>query len=942
MTASKIVIKGARVNNLKNISLELPHQKLIVITGLSGSGKSSLAFDTIYAEGQRRYVESLSSYARQFLEQMEKPDVDQIEGLSPAIAIDQKTGSNNPRSTVGTATEIYDLFRLLFAKIGIPHCPKCGKKLQKQNIDEVKNHIVNMNPGNLFFISAPVISDQKGDHKNLFLEIIKAGYYGALIDGERYAGLDLKNLVLDRREKHSIEIIVSKGAAGKSEDFKTRLTEVLKTTFDLGNGIIKLLDEKNELVTTWSLYYQCIECRVMVGDVEPRMFSFNSPHGACPSCTGLGTKQEVDPDLVITNPKLTIAEGAIKPWSRLAGGGQNGHMKLLEQVAEKYAFSLHVPVKELPEAIKNLILYGTHDEIFDREGKILHFEGVIPNLERKYGDTDSEYLQQEIEAYMRVKICPNCKGARLKKESLAVKIAEYSIADLTDMDIVSLAKTLEGLASKLNATEKRIADQVIKESLKRLGYIQDIGLSYLTLGRGFTSLSGGEAQRIRLATQIGSRLTGVIYILDEPSIGLHPKNVDHLINTLQNLKKLGNTVIVVEHDESIMETADWIVDVGPGAGAFGGIIIAEGTPKEIKNNPKSITGKYLSGKLCIPIPEKTRNGNKKSLTVVDAEEHNLKKITVSIPLGTFTCITGVSGSGKSSLINDILSKSLSAFFYKSKELPGKHREIRGMENLDKVITIDQSAIGKTPRSNPATYTGVFTYIRDLYTQIPEAKIRGYDAGKFSFNVKGGRCEACAGEGFVQIEMKFLPDVFVPCEVCHGRRYSKEALEIFYHGKNIADVLEMSVAEAKIFFKETPIIADKLTILDEVGLGYIKLGQSATTLSGGEAQRVKLATELSRRSTGKTLYILDEPTTGLHFADTQKLLAVLNRLVDKGNTVLVIEHNLDVIKSSDWVIDLGPEGGDKGGYLVAEGTPKKIAQNKKSLTGQCLKAIFEKQ
>ncbi|HLD82027.1 MAG TPA: excinuclease ABC subunit UvrA [Patescibacteria group bacterium] len=940
MKKNTIIIRGARVNNLKNIDIDIPHNQLIVITGLSGSGKSSLAFDTIYAEGQRRYVESLSSYARQFLEQMNKPDVDQIEGLSPAIAIDQKSGSHNPRSTVGTSTEIYDYLRLLFAKIGKPHCHKCGELLQKQSIEQIIERILAMKPNTEILFLAPVIKKQKGEHKKIFTEILKAGYLGAEIDGDLYTLSELRDLEVDKKEKHDIDIIINRVAVQETQTFSELLREIIKVAADLGNGIVKILVSETGQEIVFSDSYQCPNCHVILGDIEPKTFSFNSPQGACQKCTGLGTKLEIDPKLIITNPKLTIAQGAIKPWSRLAGGAQNGQMKILELVAQQHNFSLDIPVGKLTEKQKEIILFGTGDEIYRVNNTESTFEGVIPNLEKKYNETDSDYLQTEIEAYMRVQICPKCKGKRLREESLAVTIDNVSIADYVSMDMLELRALISQLPEKFTPREKKIADQIFREIKRRLEHVLEIGLGYLTLNRTIASLSGGESQRIRLATQIGSYLTGVVYILDEPSIGLHQRDVGKLIDTLKHLRDLGNTVIVVEHDQTIMNSADSVIDVGPGAGRFGGLIVAQGTPSEIKKNPKSLTGKYLSGKTKIDRKSEYRKGNKTFLTIVDAQEHNLKNVTVKIPLGTLTCITGVSGSGKSTLMKDILSKALSHHFYKAKDLPGKHKEIHGIENIDKVITIDQSPIGKTPRSNPATYTGVFTYIRDLFTQVPEAKIRGYDAGKFSFNVKGGRCEDCAGEGYVRIEMKFLPDVYVACDLCHGKRYTKKALEIHYRGKNIADILEMSVSESKQFFHDTPIIFEKLNILDDVGLGYVKLGQSATTLSGGEAQRVKLATELSRRSTGKTLYILDEPTTGLHFDDIKKLLSVLNRLVDKGNSVLVIEHNLDVVQSSDWVIDMGPEGGREGGYIVAEGTPRDIGKIKKSYTGQFLKDMLK--
>jgi excinuclease ABC subunit A len=938
MSSNTIRIKGARVHNLKNIDLEIPRDKLIVMTGLSGSGKSSLAFDTIYAEGQRRYVESLSAYARQFLGLMDKPDVDQIDGLSPAISIDQKSVSHNPRSTVGTVTEIYDYLRLLFARIGHPHCPNCGQEVSPQTIPQMVEKVLNIAAPRIMIL-APLVRDQKGEHKKQIKEVEKAGYGRVRFDGLFYTLEEAEALVVDKQKKHSLEIVIDRlellNAAGKpiaGMDLKTRLHEALEQAIEYGNGfaIVHVPEPKEEDVLLSSAL-ACPKCGISIPQLEPRNFSFNNPHGACPKCTGLGTKLEVDPGLVIPNPKLSIAEGAIRPWSRSAAS-QYWHMGRLADVAKKHGFSLRQPVQDLGKKEMDIIMHGSPDG---------EFEGVVPLLERRYYETESEYFRAEIEQYMRVFPCPECKGQRLKPEVLAVTVLDQSIAEVTGLTIdlaIDFFKTMDD-KNKFTSREQQIAKQIIKEIRNRLAFLHNVGLDYLSLDRAATTLSGGEAQRIRLATQIGSSLVGVLYILDEPSIGLHQRDNTKLIATLKNLRDLGNTVIVVEHDEETIRAADFVVDIGPGAGELGGHVVAQGTMKDIAKNPKSITGQYLSGKKKIVTPAKYRAGNGLNISIVGANEFNLKNVNVDIPLGKFVVVSGVSGSGKSTLITEILSKALAQKFYRAKDAPGKHQEIKGIENIDKVITIDQSPIGRTPRSNPATYTGLFTPIRDMFAALPEAKIRGYKAGRFSFNVKGGRCEACQGEGQTAIEMQFLPDVYVDCDECHGTRYNAAALEVHYKGKNIAELLAMTVTNALEFFSNIPMIKNKLLTLQEVGLGYIKLGQAATTLSGGEAQRVKLATELSRRSTGRTLYILDEPTTGLHFEDIKHLLGVLQQLTDKGNTVLVIEHNLDVIKSADWIIDLGPEGGRDGGKIVAAGTPREVAKVKQSYTGQYLKNVL---
>lgn len=944
-----ITIKGAKVHNLKNVDVQIPRNKFVVITGLSGSGKSSLAFDTIYAEGQRRYVESLSSYARQFLDLMDKPDVEQIEGLSPAISIDQRSSSRNPRSTVGTVTEIYDYLRLLFAKVGTPHCHKCGKSLIKQTQKEIVNSIWQLPKESEFMVLAPIIRDKKGEHRQSIERLKVSGYKKFRIDGEFYGLKEALDLDLDKYKKHNIEVVVDHLRRDGTKKTKDRLVQVVDIALDLGNGFLTVhLPRQNEELI-FSEHFTCFDHpEVIFSSIEARNFSFNSPHGACPACTGLGTKLIVDPDLVMPNRKLSLAEGAIRPWSRTAAN-QNWYTAIIEAVAQKYKFSTRIPVKDLSKKQLDIILNGTGDEKYKLEidnSKFNNsqqdtFEGVIPNLERRYRETDSDYIRSEIERYMRIEICQSCGGQRLKPEVLNIKINNKNISDYVSKNIDDLQKQFKSLPQELSEDENIIARQIIKEISDRLVFLENVGLNYLTLDRTASTLSGGEAQRIRLATQIGSSLTGVLYILDEPSIGLHQIDNAKLIKTLKDLRDLGNSVIVVEHDEETMLEADYLIDIGPGAGKHGGEIVACGKPQDIKKNKKSLTGQYLTGKKSIPLPKKYRKGNGKTLSIIGAKAFNLKNVNVDFPLGKFISITGVSGSGKSTLMTEILAKALTKHFYRAKDNPGEHKEIRGLENIDKVIDIDQSPIGRTPRSNPATYTGAFTYIRDLFAELPEAQIRGYKAGRFSFNVKGGRCENCQGDGSIKIEMNFLPNVYVECKECHGRRYNEEALEIHYKGKDISEVLQMTADEAMNFFHDVPNIYNKLKTLVDVGLGYIKLGQPATTLSGGEAQRIKLATELSRRSSGKTLYILDEPTTGLHFDDIKRLLEVLHRLVDKGNTVLVIEHNLDVIKSSDWIIDLGPEGGEKGGQVIGAGTPTQIAKIKTSHTGNYLAKIFDK-
>ena len=972
-----IRVRGARVHNLKNIDVDIPRNALVVLTGLSGSGKSSLAFDTIYAEGQRRYVESLSAYARQFLGLMDKPDVDQIDGLSPAISIDQKTTSHNPRSTVGTVTEIYDYLRLLFARVGTPHCPKCGRPVTKQTIDQIITQILALPKNTKISILAPLIRDQKGEHKHLVEDVRKAGFVRLRFDGKVYGLDEVEDLDVDKQKKHRVEVVVDRITLGlddqeQTEDKKTRIYDSLETALDLGNGLVIVqrgdtphqdsqrssgTGQANEDLL-FSEHFACAYDPISLPPIEPRSFSFNNPHGACPDCTGLGTKLEIDPDLVIPNKRLSLAEGAIRPWSRTSAN-QTWYFRVLEAVSREHNFSTRIAVEKLTERQLNIVLFGTGDETYDvnnagGEGKVKQFmttfEGVVPNLMRRYKETESDYMRAEIERYMRIFPCPTCLGKRLRPEILGVTVSDQSISTVTSMNIAQSREFFDRLSGQgkgktvkpLTAREQTIAHQILKEIRARLTFLSNVGLDYLTLDRAASTLAGGEAQRIRLATQIGSSLVGVVYILDEPSIGLHQRDNDKLIETLLHLRDLGNTVLVVEHDEHTMLAADHLIDIGPGAGEHGGNIVAQGTPREVMANPASLTGKYLSGKLSIPSPVHYRKGNGKLITIRGAEEFNLKKIDVNIPLGKFVAITGVSGSGKSTLMSDILARALNQHFYNAKDLPGKHTDIKGFEHLDKVVDIDQSPIGRTPRSNPATYTGVFTAIRDIFTQVPEAKIRGYGPGRFSFNVKGGRCEACEGDGVVRIEMQFLPDVYVECEECHGQRYNQQALDIHYKGKNIAEILNMTVEEALEFFTHIPVIHQKLKTLSDVGLGYVHLGQSATTLSGGEAQRVKLATELSRRATGRTLYILDEPTTGLHVDDVKRLLGVINQLVDKGNTVLVIEHNLDIIKSADWIIDLGPEGGNRGGELVASGTPRDVAKIKGSYTAKYLADVFAKE
>jgi excinuclease ABC subunit A len=1072
MPQDKIIIRGAREHNLKNIDVTIPRDRLVVITGLSGSGKSSLAFDTIFAEGQRRYIESLSAYARQFLDKMEKPDVDHIDGLSPAISIDQKGSTHNPRSTVGTVTEIYDYLRLLYARIGHPHCPKCGREVSQQTVQQIVDAVLNLPEGSRIMLLAPLVQGRKGEYKNIFEEMRRAGYVRVRVDGKIH---DLSDEIdLDKQKKHTIEAVVDRlvirkerardeagtrlprmGSLHSIENeenhfsqpghpapkkvaerpalydinaeqlkeqniddklpleieapqeesgdlaLRQRLSDSLETTLKLGSGVVlvSIIDGEEIL---FSEKAACVYCGISLPEIAPRTFSFNSPHGACPTCTGLGTQQEIDVERIVTHPDLSLRQGAITPWSKVVNGSQ-WHASILEALAQQYDFSLDTPWRELTEDQQQKVLYGAPEPLTIRytpqhghtRKYSINFEGVIPNLDRRYQQTESEGVREEIENYMSARICPDCHGARLKPETLAVTVAGRNIVQVTNLSIVlaqRFFKELEAEGAPIHPTtsndegtiqpapignaqdkkkhsngnpvksdpyaridpheplvlatlterEQFIARQVLKEIRARLQFLVDVGLEYLTLDRAAASLSGGEAQRIRLATQIGSGLMGVLYILDEPSIGLHQRDNERLIRTLIRLRNLGNTLLVVEHDQDTMRAADYIIDIGPGAGEHGGQVVAEGTYDDIVANTNSLTGDYLSRRRRIKLPEQRKEGNGHFLTIRGARENNLKNITVDIPLGEFVVITGVSGSGKSTLITDILYRKLAHTFFRAHDKPGAHDAIEGLEHLDKVIDIDQSPIGRTPRSNPATYTNAFTGIRDLFAQVPESKMRGYQAGRFSFNVKGGRCEACKGEGIVKIEMNFLPDVYVPCDVCKGKRYNREALEIHYKGKNIADVLNMTVEEAMTFFANVPSIYNKMKTLNDVGLGYMRLGQPATTLSGGEAQRVKLATELSRRGTGRTMYILDEPTTGLHFADVDRLLQVLQRLVDSGNTIVVIEHNMEVIKSADWIIDLGPAGGDAGGEIIAQGTPEMVAENERSFTGHFLRRMFNEE
>ena len=939
----KIIVKGARANNLKNIDVTIPRDKLVVMTGLSGSGKSSLAFDTIYAEGQRRYVESLSSYARMFLGQMDKPDVDYIEGLSPAISIDQKTTSKNPRSTVGTVTEIYDYLRLLWARVGTPHCPKCGKEIKQQTIDQIIDQVLELPEATRIQVMAPVIRGKKGEHAKIFEDAKRSGYVRARVDGNLYE-LD-EEIKLEKNKKHTIEIVVDRLII--RPDIQQRLTDSVETASGLTGGlvVVNLLREERDL--TFSQNYACEDCGISIEELTPRMFSFNNPFGACPTCTGLGSQLKVDPDLIIPNKKLSILDGAITAsgWNNIKGDSIS--RMYFDALSKQYGFKLTTPVEELPPEVMDVILYGTKGEklklTYDRangKGTLMQaFEGVVNNLERRYKETQSDAMRRELEECMAEHPCPDCGGKRLRKEALAVTVGDINIDAFCHKSVTEALDFIAHL--ELSEQKMMIAGRILKEIKSRLGFLQSVGLQYLTLSRAAATLSGGESQRIRLATQIGSSLMGVLYILDEPSIGLHQRDNDMLLDTMKHLRDLGNTLLVVEHDEDTMRAADYLIDIGPGAGIHGGEVVAAGTPEEVMANPNSLTGQYLSGKKRIPVPETRRPGNGKSLKVIGAAENNLRHIDVEFPLGTFTVVTGVSGSGKSSLVNEILFKKLGVELNRMKVHPGRCDRIEGIEYLDKVVDIDQSPIGRTPRSNPATYTGLFNDIRDLFASTQEAKSRGYGPGRFSFNVRGGRCEACSGDGVLKIEMHFLPDIFVPCEVCKGRRYNRETLEVRYKGKNIADVLEMTVDEAVEFFAPLPRIRNKLQTLCDVGLGYVKLGQPSTELSGGEAQRVKLATELSKIATGKTIYILDEPTTGLHTDDVRKLLEVLQRLVDSGNTVVVIEHNLDVIKCADHLIDLGPEGGDGGGTIVCTGTPEEVAACRSSFTGQYLKKVLEK-
>jgi excinuclease ABC subunit A len=946
MPLDTIYVKGAREHNLKNIDVTIPRDKMVVITGLSGSGKSSLAFDTIYAEGQRRYVESLSAYARQFLGRMEKPDVDYIEGLSPAISIDQKGASHNPRSIVGTVTEIFDYLRLLFSRVGKPHCPQCGRPITRQTVQQIVDAVLDLPMDTRFMVLAPLVRHKKGEHLGILDDLRKQGFVRARVNGDVR---DLsETITLNKKKWHDVEAVVDRLAIVEGDDDqRTRVADSVESALRLGSGVVLIaIVDGEELV--FSEHMACAHCSISFPEIEPRTFSFNSPHGACPTCTGLGSRLEVDPELVIPNPNLSIDQGAIQPWAR-AGTMSPWYASTLNSVARKYGFETDAPVKSLKKEHVDLILNGAGEKVTVRHvaknGRVFEFptefEGVVKSLARRYRDTESEWVRGEIVRYMTAHPCTDCQGRRLKPESLSVLIERKSIMQVTGMNVVHAMEwvgALEGQDGRkplLSQRDLTIAAQIVKEIQARLRFLVDIGLDYLTLDRSSGTLSGGEAQRIRLATQIGSGLMGVLYVCDEPSVGLHAADDERLIKTLFRLRDLGNTVIIVEHDEAVMRSADWIIDLGPGAGEHGGYLVAAGPVEVIEASPESITGMYLSGRREIPIPESLRRGNGEKITITGARENNLKRVNVEIPLGQLVCITGVSGSGKSTLINEVLYKKLAQVFYRARERPGKFDEIKGLEHIDKVVNIDQSPIGRTPRSNPTTYTGAFTPIRELFASVPEARARGYTPGRFSFNVKGGRCEACAGEGYVRIEMQFLPDVTVPCEVCNGERYNREALEIHFKGKSIAEVLDMTVNEAQEFFANIPKVNNKLKTMRDVGLGYIRLGQPATTLSGGEAQRVKLSTELSKRSTGRTLYILDEPTTGLSFEDARALLEVLHKLVDAGNTVVLIEHHLDLIKNADWVIDLGPGAGDKGGEVVATGTPEEVAANPASVTGQWL-------
>ncbi|HEV2477129.1 MAG TPA: excinuclease ABC subunit UvrA [Candidatus Dormibacteraeota bacterium] len=940
MPTDQITIRGAREHNLKNVTLSIPRDKLVVFTGLSGSGKSSLAFDTIYAEGQRRYVESLSAYARQFLGQMEKPDVDIIEGLSPAISIDQKGTSKNPRSTVGTVTEVYDYLRLLYARVGHPHCPVCGREVRRQTVDQMADHVEKLPKGTRIMVLGPVVKGRKGEYRSLIDDIRKSGFVRVRVDGSLYEIGE--QIPMDKNKKHDVQVVVDRIAVGPEQ--RTRLVDSIETAARLGGGsvIIAPVDKGEEI--QMSQDFACPYDGTNVPEPEPRNFSFNNPHGACPVCTGIGFQLVVDGDLVVPDPSQSLRDGAIAAWSK----SQFFYPELLESVSKYFGIDMDKPWSKLPKQQRDLLLNGTGDKKirFGYKNQYGHsrwyeapFEGVIANLQRRYDETQSEYLKAELERYMSDKPCPTCKGRRLKPESLAVTVSSRNIAEVAEFSVSAAIGFFDGL--DLTEREQLIARGILKEIRERLQFMIDVGLDYLTIERAANTLSGGESQRIRLATQIGSKLMGVLYILDEPSIGLHQRDNRRLINTLVSLRDLGNTLIVVEHDEETIRSADYMVDIGPAAGEHGGEIVAAGPVDKVLRDPRSITAAYLRGDKMIPVPAHRRKGSGKKLVVRGARANNLKNIDVAIPLGSFVAVSGVSGSGKSSLITDILSRKLAQYFYRAKERPGPHDSVDGLDNIDKAIDIDQSPIGRTPRSNPATYTGMFTHIRDLFASLPEAKVRGYKAGRFSFNVKGGRCENCQGDGIIQIEMQFLPDVYVPCEVCHGSRYNREVLEVKFRGHSISDVLEMTVDEALDVFENVPSIKAKLRTLHDVGLGYIRLGQPATQLSGGEAQRVKLSSELSRRDTGRTLYLLDEPTTGLHYVDVERLLAVLHRLVDHGNTVVVIEHNLDVLKTADWLIDLGPEGGEKGGYVIAEGTPEQLAADKSSATGQYLRVPLDK-